>query len=137
MGIDGLPAGSSLHRSAEQALREPFEPRAAADAMEKLVETIVSEQPSRGSLDVDAPIVAAAASLLYGARLWLEDHDSPFEPGSLELFLEARSRGSVPVRSLVSALQSAAIELIQVERLVEHRSYRRPKVGRPRPRTVA
>jgi hypothetical protein len=135
MGIDGLPGESSLHRSVEQ----PFEPRAAADVMQKLVETIMSEQPSRGVLAVDAPVVAAAANLLREARLWLEDHDSPFEPGSLELFLGARSRGSLlAVQSLVAALKSTAIELIQVERLVEHRSYRaRPKVGRPRHRTSA
>jgi len=77
-------------------------------------------------LEPAAPIVAAAAGLLVDAKAWLEKQEKGLHileafPGEVVLVAHSKS-GPMDLDTLVAALRSTAIALVQVGKLRDLRS---------------
>jgi len=126
----GAPA-SGAHKSArgETENLTRFDALTAAEVLEKFAQLTLDRFASNAVLEGREPILVAGALLLRDAKLWLDQHLTPYDCFAGDAVLDAHAKESaVHVENFVSALRSTAIELIQVRKLLEYRTHstRRP-----------
>ena len=126
-GIETPEADKSDPREGEALAR--FDAETAAEVLHKFAQIAWERFENSPMLEPSEPIVVAGALLLRDAKLWLDQHLTPYDCFAGDAVLDAHAKESaVHVENFVSALRSTAIELIQVRKLLEYRmhSTRRP-----------
>ena len=98
-----------------------FDVRTAVDVLEKLAQIAADSGGCERQLEPAAPIVAAAAGLLVDAKAWLEKQEKGLHileafPGEVVLVAHSKS-GPMDLDTLVAALRSTAIALVQMGKL--------------------
>lgn len=102
---------------------KPFEPKIAAAVLDTVAD-FVEQCSDQGS--VRAQFFREAVGELRAAEGWLQKHVTPFDTSSRQILFDAAESGApFTLEMLVGVLRSTAMEIAQIQKLLELRGPRR------------